>query len=79
MAQAASLADTLPRKLSVKGAMQLTESFTAAMMNASGTESLNNAFLFAIASHRVGNRPNRKEPRLKKRRPRWTDYMKSAP
>lgn len=75
MAEAASLADTLPRKLSLKGAMQLAESFTAAMMASDGSHSLYTAFLCAIASHRVGNRPNRKEPRLKKRHPRWRDCM----
>ncbi len=75
MVQSASKLDVLPRQLSVKGAMQMVESFTPAMMNCESQLALYDAFLVAIATHRVGNRPGRQEPRFRKRRHRWTQYM----
>ena len=45
------------------------------MMVMNGNEQLYNAFLTAVAARRVGNRPGRQEPRLKKRRPVWTQMM----
>ena len=65
----------LPRQLSVKGTMQAVESFTPAMMAIDGNEAIYDAFLTTVSAHRVGNRPGRQEPRLKKRRPAWTNYM----
>jgi hypothetical protein len=76
MTESAKRTGTTPRQLSVKGAMQAVESFTPAMMAASGNESLYAAFLTTVAAHRVGNRPGRQEPRKKKRRPAWTAYLK---
>lgn len=67
--ESAVKAEVHPRHLSVKGALQLTESFTAPMM-AAGSTSLYDAFLGALSSHRVGNRPGRVEPRVRKRRPK---------
>ena len=64
-----------PRQLSVKGTMQAVESFTPAMMAINGGETLYDAMLATVSSHRVGNRPNRLEPRLKKRRHGWKDYL----
>jgi Transposase DDE domain len=61
----------LPRQLSIKGTMQAVESFTQAMMASDGNEALYNAMITTVSAHRVGNRPGRKEPRLKKRRPTW--------
>ena len=76
MTESAKRTGTTPRQLSVKGAMQAVESFTPAMMAASGSEALYSAFLTTVAAHRVGNRPGRQEPRKKKRRPAWTAYLK---
>jgi hypothetical protein len=76
MTESAKRTGTTPRQLSVKGAMQAVESFTPAMMAASGNEALYAAFLTTVAAHRVGNRPGRQEPRKKKRRPAWQDYLK---
>jgi hypothetical protein len=45
------------------------------MMATNGNEALYDAFLTTVAAHRVGNRPGRQEPRKKKRRPAWRDYM----
>ena len=64
-----------PRQLSVKGAMQAVESFTPAMMAIDGSEAIYDALLTTVSAHRVGNRPGRQEPRLKKRRPVWAEYL----
>jgi hypothetical protein len=70
MMESASKAEVAPRHLSVKGALQMVESFTPAMMHGNGHESTYNAFLGALSAHRVGNRPGRVEPRVRKRRPK---------
>jgi hypothetical protein len=75
MVESAKRNDVLPRQLSIKGTMQAVESFTPAMMAIDGSETLYNALLATVSAHRVGNRPGRQEPRFKKRRPCWTDYM----
>lgn len=75
MVESAKLHDALPRQLSVKGAMQAVESFTPAMMATNAGDALYNAFLTTVSAHRVGNRPGRQEPRVKKRRQRWGQYM----
>ena len=74
IAESAKQHNALPRQLSVKGAMQAVESFTPAMM-ATKNGDLYHAFLLTVAAHRVGNRPGRKEPRMKKRRPRWRTVL----
>ena len=74
MTESAKRTGTTPRQLSVKGAMQAVESFTPAMMT-NGGDVLFDALLTTVSAHRVGNRPGRLEPRYKKRRPSWTDYM----
>src|SRR6185437_10927124 len=75
MVESAKRHDVLPRQLSVKGTMQAVESFTPAMMAIDRCDELYNAFLTTVSAHRVGNRPGRQEPRFKKRRPVWGDYM----
>jgi hypothetical protein len=69
MAQAALLADILPRQLSFKHTLQL---WVAWRQCGSGLDDDNNLYgLFAlIAQQRVGNRPGRIEPRAIKRRPK---------
>jgi hypothetical protein len=75
MVEAAKSHAALPRQLSVKATMQAVESFTPTMMGAHRGDALYNAFLKAVSAHGVGNRPGRQEPRVKKRRPRWHEYM----
>jgi hypothetical protein len=73
MAQAAARHDILPRSISFTGAMQTLEAFQpllefAATDDAAGRLQLYHDLLDAIATHRVGDRPDRYEPRVKKRR-----------
>ncbi len=75
MTESAKRAELTPRQLSVKGAMQAVESFTPAMMATDTGDVLYHAMLTTVSAHRVGNRPGRQEPRLKKRRPVWRELM----
>ncbi len=61
-----------PRCLSFKGAMQTVRAFADAgqLSGSSRRGELEAEMLRAIASHRVGDRPGRVEPRAKKRRPK---------
>ena len=73
MAQAAASHDILPRSISFTGAMQILEAFQSllefgAARDAAGRLRLYHELLDAIASHRVADRPDRYEPRVKKRR-----------
>ena len=77
MTASAKRSELTPRQLSVKGTMQAVESFTPAMMatGAGACGVLYDAMLKTVSAHRVGNRPGRKEPRLKKRRAGWRAMM----
>jgi hypothetical protein len=73
MAQAAARHEVEPRSISFKGAMQTLEAFQpllelGAGRDAAGRLGLCHALLDAIATHRVADRPDRYEPRVKKRR-----------
>lgn len=72
MAQAANKHSLLPRTISFKGAMQTLEAFQPIIAlrgnQATMRASLCRQLLDAIAVHRVGDRPNRFEPRRLKRR-----------
>ena len=72
MAQAAAAHRLTPRQLSFAGAMQTLNEFRTSLLHASAAElpELTSRILTAIASHRVGNRPGRCEPRKIKRRPK---------
>ncbi len=69
MAQAASLADIIPRQLSFKHTLQL---WVAWRQNGTGRydEGQVATLFILIAQQRVGNRPGRMEPRAMKRRPK---------
>jgi hypothetical protein len=72
MAEAARAAGLLPWGLSFKGAMQALNAFAGVLWTA-GPEQLQELcgrLRAAIARHRVGGRPNRHEPRRRKRRPK---------
>jgi Transposase DDE domain len=73
MAQAAATHGLLPRAVSFKGAMQTLEAFQPLLeLEADRGRAqrlrLYRDILRAIATHRVGDRPDRYEPRAKKRR-----------
>ena len=73
MAQAAARHDVEPRSISFTGAMQTLEAFQpllefGATQDAAGRLRLYHELLDAISTHQVGDRPDRYEPRVKKRR-----------
>jgi Transposase DDE domain len=72
MAEAAREHGVLPRELSFQGARQTIEGFRSELSHAGLTdaEALREVALGAIASHRVGDRADRVEPRVRKRRPK---------
>ena len=77
MAQAAKAHGKPPRELSFKGALQTMTAFEDRLREADPIERkrLMEAMLKAIASHRVGNRFGRTEPRANKRRPKPQKYL----
>jgi hypothetical protein len=72
MAQAADALGGEPRMLSFTAALETMKSFAERLYDANPTmiADLHAALLVAVASHRVGNRPDRHEPRAVKRRPK---------
>jgi hypothetical protein len=80
IAQAASKHDMDPRSISFKGAMQTLEAFQPVIAlrgehDAAFRRDLYQQLLDAIATHRVGDRPDRYEPRRVKRRPKPYDRL----
>jgi hypothetical protein len=80
MAQAAVRHGVAPRTVSFTGAMQTLEAFQpllefGAAQDAAGRLRLYHDLLDAVATHRVGDRPDRYEPRLKKRRRNNYDWL----
>jgi hypothetical protein len=77
MAQAAEEHKCLPRQLSFTGAVQTLQEFRPLLLLASEAElqELHERLLQAIATHEVGNRPDRWEPRKVKRRPKGYPRM----
>ena len=80
MAQAAARHGVAPRSISFTGAMQTLEAFQPllegrAARDAAGRLRLYHDLLDAIASHRVADRPDRYEPRRKKRRRSYYDWL----
>ena len=72
MVRAALSKGLRPRQLSFTGALQGVNGFTPALVLAEGAVvvALLDALLESVAAHRVGQRPNRVEPRAVKRRPK---------
>jgi hypothetical protein len=72
MAEAAAAAGLLPLQLSFKGALQLTQAFAALLWTATADQlgELTRRLRAALLEQRVGDRPNRYEPRATKRRPK---------
>ncbi len=77
MADAADRHGVLPDRISFKTTLMALLAFTPylAMMTPPQAEACYSQMLDAIARHRVGNRPNRVEPRKRKRRPKPYDSL----
>ena len=80
MAQAATEHCMEPRTISLKGTIQTLEAFqplfaTQGDRDRAHRQKLYQQFFDAVATHRVADRPNRFEPRLRKRRPKKYDSM----
>ena len=81
MAQAAQKHGIKPRTISFKGAIQTLEAFQPLIdyqghRGGSFREQLYQQLLDCIATHRVANRPDRFEPRLRKRRPKHYGFLR---
>jgi len=81
IAQAAHKHDVEPRSISFKGAIQTLEAFQPVIAlqgehDAARRLSLYHILLDAIATHRVADRPDRYEPRAKKRHHRNFAYLR---
>jgi hypothetical protein len=77
IAQAAAKHDKHPRQISFTRAMRTMEAFRPTLAHASSHElpMLYEHMLQAIAYHEIADRPNRLEPRQRKRRPKPYDLM----
>jgi IS4 transposase len=80
IAQAASQHGVQPRSISFKGTVQTLEAFQPLIAfqgecNSAHRQSLYQKLLDAIAAHRVADRPDRFEPRQRKRRQKKYDRM----
>jgi hypothetical protein len=81
MAQAAATHGTGPRSISFKGAVQTVLAFQPLIAQLAGRSparcrEVYERVLAAVAAHRVGNRPDRFEPRLRKRRPKHYAFLR---
>jgi hypothetical protein len=81
IAQAASEHGIEPRSISFKGAIQTLEAFqpVIALQGEDDPDCLSEIYqqvLKAIATHRVADRPDRVEPRLRKRRPKHYGFLR---
>jgi len=81
IAQAASKHGLEPRSISFKGAIQTLEAFQPVIALQAGGDAacrggLYQQVLDALATHRVADRPDRVEPRLRKRRPKHYGFLR---
>jgi hypothetical protein len=81
IAQAASKHGLEPRSISFKGAMQTLQAFQPLIAlqgesNADIRRTIYEQVLDAIAQHQVADRPDRYEPRLRKRRPKHYAFLR---
>ena len=75
IAIAAAQRSVLPYQISFKGALQTRMNFLASLHVDTDLDQWCIRLLSAIASEEIGNRPDRVEPRVKKRRPKPYDAM----
>jgi len=76
MALAALKSGAEPWQVSFKGALQSVNSFLPTLGSCASIDAWCDALLDAIATHVVGNRPDRYEPRLTKRRPKKFKHLR---
>jgi len=81
MAQVATKHGIEPRSISFKGAVQTLQAFQPAIAiqgqhDSTFRKCLYQQLLDAIAVHRVADRPDRYEPRLRKRRPKHYGFLR---
>src|SRR5262249_47450510 len=81
MAQAASNHGIEPRSISFKGALQTLAAFQPLLalqgeLDSAGCQEIYQRLLDAVATHRVADRPDRVEPRLRKRRPKHYAFLR---
>ena len=76
MAIAASKAGVEPSTVSFKGTLQTLNNLLPLLSTRVSTDQWCEALLEAIATHEVGDRPDRFEPRVKKRRPKSYKLMR---
>jgi hypothetical protein len=84
MVQAATKHGIEPTTISFKGTVQTLEAFQPLFAiqgdhHPAHRQSLYQKFLKAVATHRIADRPDRFEPRLRKRRPKKYDSMLAPP
>lgn len=70
MVEAAQSANRQPWEISFKGAQQTVNEFLRSLSSTNDLCAWSAALLKCVATHRVGNRPDRVEPRARKRRPK---------
>ena len=76
MAAAAMKSGASPWEISFKGTLQTLNQFLPLLMSRVSTEAWFDALLNAVATHVVGDRPDRVEPRLVKRRPKPYKHLR---
>lgn len=76
MAMAALQSGAEPWQISFKGALQTLNSYLPMLCSRVSVAEWCDALLGAIAAHRVGNRPDRCEPRLVKQRPKPYKHLR---
>lgn len=76
MATAARAADVRPQQISFKGTWQTLARFLPLVTSTVSLDAWYRALLAAVAAHAVGNRPDRYEPRLTKRRPKKFKHLR---
>jgi putative transposase len=76
MAAAAFQSGVSPWEISFKGTLQTLNQFLPLLVSQVSTEAWCEALLKAVATHVVGDRPDRVEPRLVKRRPKPYKHLR---
>jgi len=76
MALAAFQSGRLPWEISFKGTLQTLDQFLPILLSRVSSEAWCTALLTAVATHIVGDRPDRFEPRLRKRRPKPYKHLR---
>ncbi len=76
MASAAFQSGKSPWEISFKGTLQTLDQFLPILLSRVSNEAWCKALLTAVATHLVGDRPDRFEPRLVKRRPKPYKHLR---